>query len=101
MRLIDADILMEKIRCNRNGNCKECDFFTYGDTWCDGKIFGTTIMQATTVDAVPVIRCKDCKYWNNEHDIHWCNNHSHFRGEEWTMFDEDDYCSYGERKEDA
>ena len=57
-----------------------------------------------------IVRCKDCKYWNS--DIGWCYKHSSFinaKGEkcqpwesnEWRMFNEDDYCSYGERKEDV
>lgn len=50
-RLIDADALMKRCSCKKN--CNECDFFTDGDTWCDGEVFGTTIMQMPTVDAVP------------------------------------------------
>lgn len=59
------------------------------------------------VDAVEVIRCKDCKHWHEE--TGWCNKHSHFIGSkgeachpwestEWKMLNADDFCSYGERK---
>lgn len=48
--LIDRQELMKKIRCSKNGDCEHCDFFTDGDTWCDGKIFGTTIMQMPAVE---------------------------------------------------
>ena len=61
-----------------------------------------------TVEAVPVIRCKNCKHWHEE--TAWCNKHSHFIDCEggfchpwesgtWKMFDENDYCSDGERRE--
>ena len=40
--------------------------------------------------AVPVVRCKDCKHWNNPYCDH----------SESTMLDTqaDDFCSYGERR---
>ena len=51
-RLIDADALMRKCNCKRN--CSVCDFYTDGDSWCKGEVFGITIMQMPTVAAVPV-----------------------------------------------
>lgn len=60
-------------------------------------------MEATkTVDAVPVVRCKDCKHCRelNRKDrieeayadgVLWCTNQS---DGVWP----DDYCSYGERR---
>lgn len=56
-----------------------------------------------TVDAVPVVRCKDCKhhYWEQEpchgKTVHYCNL-PHMRGVE--VFKEF-FCYYGERKEGA
>ena len=48
-----------------------------------------------TVDAVEVVRCKDCKYSfkNNGHNKKGCpiNDAS-------TWMDDDDFCSYGERR---
>lgn len=54
------------------------------------------INHAPTIDAVPVIRCKDCKYYKWEIDM--CN----LPGA--TVFPmnvvhEDDYCSRAERKD--
>ena len=43
-----------------------------------------------TVDAVEVVRCKDCKYWVTYFDC--CEK------KDITMH-EDDYCSFGERRE--
>ena len=51
-RLIDADALMRKCSCKRN--CFDCDFYTDGDSWCGGEVFGITIMQMPTIAAVPV-----------------------------------------------
>ena len=49
--------------------------------------------KAPTVDAVEVVRCKDCLYCL--HDVHglWC-----FRDYE-NNLQPDDYCSHGERKD--
>jgi len=44
-------------------------------------------LHRNTDDAVPVVRCKDCKYW----DFGDC-----YRLE---LSHPDDFCSYGERKE--
>lgn len=50
-----------------------------------------------TVDAVPVVRCRECKYCDPEN--HHCDHHmgtvAPLRREP------DDFCSYGERKEGA
>ena len=50
MDLINRQELMKKIRCSKNGDCEHCDFFTDGDTWCDGEIFGTTIMKMPAIE---------------------------------------------------
>lgn len=52
-----------------------------------------------TVDAVPVVRCKDCKRWRKDVDgilgcMHWYCVHL------LRNTNPDDYCSYGEKKED-
>lgn len=54
------------------------------------------IASAPSVDAVPVVRCKDCKYVNfTEHrDYLRCTKHCAF------SFRPDDFCSYGERREE-
>lgn len=43
------------------------------------------------VDLVPVVRCKDCKHWGDT----ICE-----RFEEERIMFRDDFCSYGERKDD-
>ena len=67
------------------------------------------LRQVPTVDAVEVVKCRDCKHWHK--DTGWCNQHSHFIGSDgeachpwesanWKMFEEDDFCSDGERRVD-
>ena len=76
MRLIDADALMDE--ANSDG--------AYG--YVDVK----QISEAPTVDAVPVVRCRECKYRDGtpgQPNILCGQMH------------EDDFCSYGERKEGA
>ena len=68
------------------------------------------IEQASTIDAVPVVRCWECKHFRhygktslfiNGKNIKagWCQRRVNY-DEEYRMT-EDDFCSYGERKEGA
>lgn len=95
-RLIDADALKTK--------AIRCETFKLYDAPVFLKAVGTKeIDKAPTVDAVPVVRCKDCKhhYWEQEpchgKSVHYCKL-PHMRGVE--VFKEF-FCYYGERKEGA
>ena len=66
-RLIDADALMRKCNCKRN--CSDCDFYTDGDSWCKGEVFGITIMQMPTIDAVPVSELKKLRDYLYAEDL--------------------------------
>ena len=85
MRLIDADALKDK------------QFGAFG--WLAGK----DLTAAPTIDAVPVVRCREGKhhYWEQEpchgKSVHYCEL-PHMRGVE--VFKEF-FCYYGERKEGA
>lgn len=50
-------------------------------------------LDANTVDAVEVVRCKDCKYWDDDSR---CNANKICLMHEYTWGD--DFCSYGERR---
>lgn len=54
------------------------------------KVFDDIVDLQPTVDAVKVVRCKDCIY--RDHSI--CYKHS-------AEVSEDDFCSRGERKDDV
>ena len=53
------------------------------------------IFDTPSVDVVEVVRCKDCKHHNET----WCDMNSRDRGE-WFCWYDDDFCSYGERRND-
>lgn len=56
-------------------------------------------VTAPTIDAVQVVRCKDCKRWKDPHDGE-CPYH--ISGDPYIDGDpeEDFFCAYGERKND-
>ena len=58
-------------------------------------------LDGDAVDIEEVIRCKDCKHYDNSEGIYWCHLNSKFYpgGMDWHSFPEDGYCSYGERKD--
>lgn len=61
------------------------------------------INNLPAVDAVPVVRCKDCKYahLNDDNECKWCDRISALtdEGEPYyvPVFPPDWYCAYGER----
>ena len=86
-RLIDADALRVIRGINVGAN--------YGGL--RAIVLNRDIESAPTVDAVPVVRCKDCLWgkWNQAlWDSIYCENIGMDR-------DMNDYCSMGERREDG
>lgn len=90
MRLIDADLFIKRMRdyCYVNDVTKKIiDTLSY-----------ITNVEAEfhSVDAVPVIRCKDCKFYQLENGIdeYECTNSE---GIMWTVTG-GDYCSRGEKE---
>ena len=84
-RLIDADAFLEKMKRTSR----------YFDVKFD-------IDEMPTIDAVPVVRCRECKYhyWEQEpchgKSVHYCKL-PHMRGVE--VFKEF-FCYYGEKRRD-
>ena len=93
MGLINANTLLRHKR-----KMSGADFG--GEFW-DEAVLASDIKNAPTVDAVPVVRCKDCKYHHWEQEPchgkieHYCEL-PHMRGIE--VFKEF-FCYYGERKD--
>lgn len=95
MKLIDRDELLRNIEADidisvtgvRNMEAVKC---------CLQNILDD-VKESPVVDAVPVIRCKECKCWKpsmtdvTEHVCHWGG----FRK------NADDYCSWAERREEC
>ena len=84
MRLIDADALKEDIM-------QSCLF---AKEW-DYALVEQAIDAQFTIDAVPVVRCKDCKYWQQATP----NSGNCCMGFAPTAY-ADDFCSFGERSEE-
>ena len=54
------------------------------------------IQKQPAEDVVEVVRCKDCKYWQDNNGGY---PHEECKWSENETPDLDDFCSYGERKE--
>ena len=86
-RLIDADEVLKSC-VDEKGN-----YLGH-----DAAVVGEAVSTAPTVDAVPVCRCKDCRYYLNSNEkcglidtrLHFYETHN-----VWTA---DCFCSWGERK---
>ena len=105
MRLIDADWVLDHPK----------SYEPSGEEW---RVTGGTALRliynavnnAPTVDAVPVVYYKDCKYANTKRQnatekryynaILFCRNANLCNDEPLTMWPTD-FCSYGERKDEA
>lgn len=65
--------------------------------------FPAFVNEQPTIDAVPVVRCKDCKHHRPGTAFTFIRNGQHLRYcscEKWgRCVLDDDFCSYGERKE--
>lgn len=86
MRLIDADELIDDIRKKaRAGFPENKNLSLYAES---------CVIHAIAVDAVPVVRCRDCKWYEDNGVCEWTSSYpiKNFR-------DEDDFCSDGERKD--
>ena len=94
-RLIDANALMDVIRQHEYRLATKQGAIDYG-------MFTLGIQQAVdeqpTIDAVSVVRCRDCKYWQDNNDGY---PHEECRWGHGETPDANDFCSYGERNEGA
>jgi hypothetical protein len=115
MRLIDADEIYKEIIQNEDlamdrvvntnemiGDRINPMYLRYTAQLGERTMFKYMIMDAPTVDAVPVVRCKDCKF-----------SKAYYHGSESNLgmftylctqglygMNADDYCSRAERKEE-
>ena len=94
MRLIDADWVLEHIKPYE---LSDEDWSVTGGTAI--RLIHNAIEKAPTIDAVPVVRCRECKHRGTDDCIF------HIKGEpadeELLLKLDNDFCSYGERKEGA
>ena len=111
MRLIDADALYEQTaeweasalhhieELNRTplaemDDDERFEWRKWSAILAERSAFKHDVADAPTVDAVEVVRCKDCKHWciHKRLEIPWCRAMHIDRNAE-------DFCSDGERRE--
>ena len=95
MRLIDADALLEKVQFRLPGKSQYAEVIAR----CV-EITRQLIVDSPTIDAVPVVRCKDCKYRSGlvgrpPFMFYICTCAEGLTG----AVRDENYCSYGERKD--
>lgn len=79
MRLIDADALEKQMRRT------------------SPPIANLPMLRAIpTVDAVEVVRCKDCKWYKHYEDYNFCDNYTSLMDN----VSDETFCCYGERRDD-
>ena len=95
-RLIDANALIEQMQFRR----EVTDAYLQAVRDCV-MIGRSLVMKAPTVDAVEVVRCKDCKHWKiiDSLNPHWECQIFYGLHEYGYPTNADDFCSYGERRE--
>lgn len=96
MRLIDVDDAINKI----NDLCVDSNenwIGTDNQSFVDHSEVIDILCDAPTVDAVEVVRCKDCIY-QNKLKVTGGVLCDHKKGLMSTKLKDDDFCSYGERR---
>ena len=96
-----VDKAVEEVRLNY---CKNCN--SYNGIKCRACAFDDAMLEiedTITADVVEVVRCCDCKYWQDKNSkgtqgICLCGEKDMNYGGEFYPFS-NDFCSYGERKE--
>ena len=90
MRLIDGDLLMKTVFNDV--------VLVEGEVKGVGLILAETVDKAPTIDAVPVVRCRECKQGEVDDpdfpDQYYCHAVCGWNNGDF-------YCAYGERKEGA
>ena len=95
-RLVDADALMriyQEVLCP-HVSCADCSLLT-NDGNCR---FETMIREAIAIDAVSIVRCRECKHYEMGVCLKIYDDGAASRYA-WQERKPDDFCSYGERKE--
>ena len=102
MRLIDADqMAVDESEAYMSAQVQITDDLKWLVNFAAHSKIQRIIADTPTIDAVPVVRCRECKhhYWEQEpchgKSVHYCNL-PHMSGVE--VFKEF-FCYYGERKE--
>lgn len=99
MRLIDADqMAVDEFEAYMSAQVQITDDLKWLVNFAAHSKIQKLIADTPTVDAVPVVRCKDCKHY----DMGVClkiYSDGNVHPEAWQSRRPDDFCSYGERKD--
>ena len=87
MRLIDADRALEVVREQGHAYPNAYHLTNYATL---------VLREAPTIDAVPVVRCRECKHMIRQSHTRYCTVWNAVNG-----MGDDGFCNYGERKEGA
>lgn len=120
-RLIDADALLEKfaeleatalemsVRHMRDAD--QTEWKRWSVILTERTAYSYDVLDAPTVDAVPVIRCKDCKYWLPHSQFGFDEDNDEYYDYCELLVPDDDYyaitrqaddfCSRAERKDNG
>ena len=99
MRPIDADALMKTVFNDV--------VLVDGEVKGVGLILAETVDKAPTIDAVEVVRCRECKHRYTEncpmyfHDFYWLEGYGEYVDDDTDHTEDDYFCPKGERKEGA
>ena len=89
---IEREALLDSI-------CHEtCRIAFCGATYC---AFMAEVCSAPAADVAPVVRCKDCKNSCKDGTGRTCEGYWYKLSEFAVSVEDDDFCSYGERKPSA
>ena len=95
-RPIDAYVLADEVFASKNDN-PHTDGIVRRTHEHEHEHFLRMIANAPTIDAVPVVRCKDCRWsrtnQKDDADVYYCELRTG------RAYHSGDFCSYGERKE--
>ena len=106
-RLIDANALREKLQAHHDFFVNAWGGFSNLPVKDKARVDEITnciaeVVNATAVDAVEVVRCKDCKHYKPQNkSAHWENRTNYCNRIATIKVQPYDFCSYGERKEGA
>ena len=96
-RPIDGNALRKDHALSCPGDCASCDACSAAD----GRLFCGLIDEAPTLDAVPVVRCRECKHYRENERCSMSAVYRHCALHKGlAMVTPDSFCSYGERRED-
>ena len=85
-RLVNAEAIARKLKYSHCADCNVVRQIQCSACWVEDVL---ELLEGDAVDAVEVVRCKDCTEWDEAEQE--CKH--------WYGFRADDFCSYGERKD--